>query len=63
MIVYRLTTNRATHLCETAGEVDRKAWLAKLLDDWVMVFKDTDDGDSECVFNWPARRLPKGENK
>jgi hypothetical protein len=59
--MYRLTTARATHLCETADEVNKKAWLAKLLNEWVLVYKDSEDEGSVCIFNWPARRLPKGK--
>jgi hypothetical protein len=61
-MIYKLETKRKTHLCNGRTEVWKKAWLARLLGEWIRVFeyKDAERG-WECVFNWPAWKLYNGE--
>ena len=55
--MYKLRTSRKEHICETWCEVQRKSWLARLLGEWVMVFKYDSTEEWICVFNWPSCRL------
>ncbi len=69
---WRLTTRRAVHhavanpanergskTADIPAELLRKAWLAKILNEDVMVeHYDSHDSGWQKVFYWPARKLP-----
>lgn len=56
-MTYMMKTKRATHYASSMKEIDRKAWLAKLLNEWVLIYQNDDSGNLDLVFNWPARNI------
>ena len=56
---YKMRTKRAEHHSEDLGELYRKAWLARLLGEWIKIFKSHPEQEWICIFNGEAYKFTR----